>query len=121
MDLTNPQIIMRDKEIAQLRAENEKLAAALAAKDAALQRCTKFTQEDYDALDLKPNANLVRKLKAEAVTEFLEREEKWTINEAILAKIKADAVREFVDSARPTKLLQKLGHEYADRIERGEV
>lgn len=70
MDLTNPQIIMRDKEIAQLRAENEKLAAALAAKDAALQRCTKFTQEDYDALDLKPHAALVAKLKAEAVREF---------------------------------------------------
>ena len=70
MDLTNPQIIMRDKEIAQLRAENEKLAAALAAKDAALQRCTKFTQEDYDALDLKPHAALVTKIKADAVREY---------------------------------------------------
>ena len=69
MDLTNPQIIMRDKEIAQLRAENEKLAAALAAKDAALQRCTKFTQEDYDALDLKPHAALVAKIKADAGRE----------------------------------------------------
>ena len=80
----------------QLRAENAALAAALVTKDAALQRCTKFTQEDYDALDLKPHA-------------------------ALVTKIKADAVREFVDSAMPTKLLQKLGHEYADRIERGEV
>lgn len=70
MDLTNPQIIMRDKEIAQLRAENEKLAAALAAKDAALQRCTKFTQEDYDALALQPSLTALREHDAEVCQEF---------------------------------------------------
>lgn len=120
-------------ELAQLRTENEKLAAALVAKDEALEALLGWVDDwaetsdtDFprierqcdEALDLKPHAALVAKLKAEAVREFLEREKKWTINEAILAKIKADAVREFVDSAMPTKLLQKLGHEYADRIER---
>lgn len=81
-----------DKAVEALLAQQ----VCLKQKDAALQRCTKFTQEDYDALDLKPHA-------------------------ALVAKLKADAVREFVDSAMPTKLLQKLGHEYADRIERVEV
>lgn len=60
-------VVMRDHWLEELRAENEKLAAALVAKDAALERCTKFTQEDYDALDLQPHAALVAKMKANAV------------------------------------------------------
>lgn len=80
--------------IEELRAENAALAAALAAKDEALERCTKFTQEDYDALDLKPHAALVAKLKADAVREVAK--EGFNLSDVFLL-------------------------EYADRIERGEV
>ncbi len=39
-------------------------------KDAALQRCTKFTQEDYDALALQPNLSALREHDAEVCQEF---------------------------------------------------
>lgn len=39
-------------------------------KDAALQRCTKFTQEDYDALALQPDLSALREHDAEVCQEF---------------------------------------------------
>ena len=39
-------------------------------KDAALQRCTKFTQEDYDALALQPDLTALREHDAEVCQEF---------------------------------------------------
>lgn len=88
-------------DVLRLRAENAALAAALVAKDAALERCTKFTQEDYDALELKPHA-------------------------ALVAKIKADAVREYAKSVRNRKgsdwaHVANDADAEADRIERGKV
>lgn len=65
-------VVMRDHWLEELRAENEKLAAALVAKDAALERCTKFTQEDYDALALQPCPEVLNKVRAEAVKEVAE-------------------------------------------------
>ncbi len=39
-------------------------------KDAALQRCTKFTQEDYDALALQPDLAALREHDVEVVKKF---------------------------------------------------
>ena len=39
-------------------------------KDAALQRCTKCTQEDYDALALQPDLTALREHDAEVCQEF---------------------------------------------------
>lgn len=39
-------------------------------KDAALQRCTKFTQEDYDALARQPDLSALREHDAEVCQEF---------------------------------------------------
>lgn len=39
-------------------------------KDAALQRCTKFTQEDYDALALQPDLTALREHDADVCQEF---------------------------------------------------
>lgn len=41
-------------------------------KDAALQRCTKFTQEDYDALALQPDLSALREHDAEVVKAFVD-------------------------------------------------
>lgn len=113
----------------------EELTAALVAKDGAIESAAMHVRPTCDdvyyalkeALTIQPHEALVAKLKVEAVTEFLEREEKWTINEAILAKIKADAVREAFSNwefafADDDSLYQATWvRVYADRIERGEV
>lgn len=39
-------------------------------KTAALQRCTKFTQEDYDALALQPDLTALREHDADVCQEF---------------------------------------------------
>lgn len=59
-------------EIVRLRAE---LAAAQATKEQmreALKRCTKFTQEDYDALALQPCPEVLNKVRAEAAMATIE-------------------------------------------------
>lgn len=67
----------RAADAAQYQADeiewNEQLAAAQATIEQmreALKRCTKFTQEDYDALTLQPCPEVLNKVRAEAVREF---------------------------------------------------
>ncbi len=55
------------------RFERDRLLAqqvCIKQKDAALQRCTKFTQEDYDALALQPDLSALREHDAEVCQEF---------------------------------------------------
>lgn len=79
----------------QLRAENAALAAALVAKDEALRyhmEQTRPIQKTIEALALQPHADLVRKMKADAVQKYM----KWAGMEG-------------------------MADEYANRIQRGEV
>lgn len=55
-----------DKAVEALLAQQ----VCLKQKDAALQRCTKFTQEDYDALALQPDLTALREHDAEVCQEF---------------------------------------------------
>ncbi len=55
-----------DKAVEALLAQQ----VCLKQKDAALQRCTKFTQEDYDALALQPDLSALREHDAEVCQEF---------------------------------------------------
>ncbi len=59
-----------DKAVEALLAQQ----VCLKQKDAALQRCTKFTQEDYDALALQPDLSALREHDAEVILKFA----KWT-------------------------------------------
>lgn len=87
------------RQIEELRAENASLASALVAKDEALERCTKFTQEDYDALAIQPHAALVAKIKADAVSGI---------------------AQELLDCGFHQQVVEFVLRR-ADRIERGEV
>jgi hypothetical protein len=132
MDLTNPQIIIRDKEIARLKEElsdreddirteqlwvthwkeeldctkdileqtRTQLAAAQATIEQmreALERCTKFTQEDYDALTLQPCPEVLNKVRADAAMAAIS----WVWSQG--------------------SVLPREAYSYVKRIERGEA
>lgn len=97
-------VVMRDHWIEELRAENTALAAALVAKDEALDKyrgqIDRFGNHTAaDALAIQPHAALVAKIKADAVAE----------QNKYLASIGMNIG--FTESRE----------DYADRIERGEV
>ena len=75
-------------EIVRLRAE---LAAAQATKEQmreALKRCTKFTQEDYDALALQPCPEVLNKVRADAVAKFAKHVDDYEVDKLAAVYIK---------------------------------
>lgn len=58
-------------KIEQLETIVAQQAAVIEQMREALERCTKFTQEDYAALALQPCPEVLNKVRAEAVREFV--------------------------------------------------
>jgi hypothetical protein len=68
--------LTRKELIAKIRTLEAQLAAAQATIEQmreALKRCTKFTQEDYDALALQPCPEVLNKVRSDAVRRCAER------------------------------------------------